>query len=270
MPWLERIGLAREEDEIDAGEQGFVEPDFRIAHGGVVGGRLPIDEGEGARDVGVARHRHPRLLPDEVQHPAGRQPARRRLDRRERLRERAREALRGLLPPEDRAEEPVERGVVAGGEGVGDDDVGGEGLDGLHVAPPVLVHVDDDVGGREPPQPVEPDRLRASDPRDRIDRRLRMDAERGAAGHGRAEPEVEEQLRDARDEGDDPGRGPGPGVLAARVVGALRGHRFRPRLRPAPGCAVGIFTKYASRRRILGTLVSRPQRTRGRGPGVRV
>ena len=112
---------------------------------------------------------------------------------------------------------------------MGDDDVGGEGLDGLHVAPPVLVHVDDDVGGLEAAQAVEPDRLRASHPRNGLDRGPRMDAEGGAAGHERSEPEVEEQLRDARDEGDDARRRRGAGMLAARVVGVLRRHHRRHR-----------------------------------------
>ncbi len=123
--------------------------------------------------------------------------------------ERVTEGLGRGIPPEDPSEQPVQPRVVERAERVRDDDRRHEARDLLDRLAPVLVDVHDDVGRGKLPDPVDLDVLGAADLRDGADDVSRMDAEPGSADELRSEPEIAEQLGDARNEADDPRVGPG-------------------------------------------------------------
>src|SRR6185295_4377871 len=69
----ERERLRAEQDLVDVGEPPLAAGERRIARrageaAGRIGQRLPADPGEHPREVGVARDRHPRPVPDQVEH----------------------------------------------------------------------------------------------------------------------------------------------------------------------------------------------------------
>ena len=103
-----------------------------------------------ARDVGVARDRHPRLAPDQVEHALARQRRRRRVERRERLvelRRRARAASRSR--PKIAPNSAIEPRVVVRVERMRDDHVRHERARRVDVLAPVLVDVDDEMRRRQ-------------------------------------------------------------------------------------------------------------------------
>ena len=185
-----------------------------------------VDEGEGPRDVGVGRDGHPRIAPDQVEDPPWREAARGGFQRGDGALERAAEAFGGLAAREDAPDQPVQGRVVPWAERMGDDDVGHERGQRIRIFAAVLVHVDDDVGRLQRPDPIQARGLGAPYPRDVRNAVARVDAERGTPDHQASGPEVEEELGDARHQGDDP-RFTGSGRV--RRPGRIAQLRVRPR-----------------------------------------
>ena len=201
-------------------------------------GRVPADQVQHRRDIGIARHRHPRLLPDEIEHvqaPGGtgrRQGGARGL-------ERPGQRRRLVRPAEQAAHQGVEPEIVVRRQRMGDDHVGHEGAHRLGHLDGVLVDVQDGVGRRQRLQLAQIDLLGAADRRDRPHGIRRVDAEAGARDHPVRQAEIDQQFGDRRHEAGDPRLRPGRREAVAGVVfqqrsGSLR-HRLAFALPVSPG-----------------------------------
>src|SRR6185369_13007355 len=208
-----RERLRAEQDLVDLGEPRFAADECRIAGrageaAGHIGQRLPADPREHAREVGVARDRHPRPVPDQVEDATLGSACGRR--RRELAGEGATQRAGVGSDPRlagERRRQLVDQGeVVFGVERMRDDDLRGSvapSADRLDRLAPVLVDVDEDVRRRQPAQPVEADVLGAADLGDGGDLLFRADAKAGAGDQPLAETEGEGELGQARNQAGD-------------------------------------------------------------------
>ncbi len=218
MTLLERERLRAEQDPLDRAEPRLVAGHVRIARGagvaaGPVGQRLPADAGEHAREVGVARHRHPRVVPDQVEDAALR--AALGAGRRQRVGQRVAQAGSALVQVrragEDRRQLVDQRKVVDRIARMRDDDLRrrvAPRLDRVDRLLPVLVDIDQHVRGRQLAQLGQVHVLGTADLGDGADAIARVDAKPGAGDQAFAEAEREDQLgqaghqaRDARRRG---------------------------------------------------------------------
>ena len=126
MAFLEGKRLTGEQHQVHPGKQVRGELQFRIATARVASGGSEVDKREGAGHVGVARDGHPRVAPDQVQDAALREPDRRGLQCGQGTLERSTQTLGRIAVGEDFADQPIQGGVVARAERMGDDDVGNE------------------------------------------------------------------------------------------------------------------------------------------------
>ena len=219
-----RKGSLREQDAVDC-RRSRAAGRPRVALGRALGHRVPADERQRARDVGVAARRSSRGRARSGRGrlaTAGSRPAISRVAPRRTTRTAARPR-----PPGRRSRRAAGRAsrLSSGPSGWVTTTDGHERAQLLDRLEPVLVDVDDDVRRRELADPVDLHVLRAPDLRDRRDGLPRVDAEAGAPDELPGEPEVAEELGDARDEADDAGVGAGRRVrrdagIASRADGA--------------------------------------------------
>ena len=167
--------------------------------------REPIDASQHARDVGVAGHRHPRLAPDQVEHRLRGPP------RRLRQFELALEFVaqrRGALAHAGQRTEGIEqllqqREVVLRRAGMRDDQLGHEVTQRVEGFAPVLVDVEQHVGGPQAAQLREVHVLRAADLGHLAQLLDRVDAEAGARNQLLAQAQCDDQLGEAGHEAGD-------------------------------------------------------------------
>ena len=192
-------------------------------------GRPPADQAEHRRDVGVARHRHPRVLPDEIEHvPAPGGTGRRQgIERRAELPAQRRRLVR---PAEQAAHQSVEPQIVLRRQRMGDNDIRHEPAHRLGHIDGVLVDIQDGVGRRQRFQLAQIDLLGAADCGNARHGPGRMDAEAGARDQPLAEAEIDQQFGDRRHKTGDPRLPPGRREAVAGVVLQQRSRRFRHRL----------------------------------------
>ena len=191
-------------------------------------------------DVRRARHRHPRLAPDEVEHAARAAAARRGVARRAMRRREVVGERGGLaLASEDVAEQrDTAAALSAGIVRMRDDDVRNERARGVDVLAPVLVDVHDEVRRRERAQAREVGILGAADLGHRA--ALRADECRSRCARRRCRPssEREQELGQARHQARDARRRPrrrvrdarpvDVGAATSRLSRGCRGLRLRP------------------------------------------
>src|SRR5438552_6920476 len=196
----EEVRFARLQHDPGAVEYVALELDLGVAIGAVRRDGFPFYEREHPRNVGIARHRHPGIFPYQVEHAVQRKAARRRLQRRVRCLEFAAQRFGLVLSPEYSADQPVEGRVVERRERVRDDQLGNEPGDRASVLFPVLVDVEDDVGGPQRAQLVQIDILGGADSGYPANELAGMDAEAGSPHELRRESEIADELSDARDQ----------------------------------------------------------------------
>ncbi len=153
MPGAEAIGLAGQQHLVHRAEPVCRPVEHRIAAAARLmqaitaqhlGQGVPAHGGEALADVGVARHGHPRIAPDEVEHLARRAGAGLHLLQYGlQLLAQGGDALgHAGQAAEGRAELVEQAQVVLRGLRMGDDDVGHEGAQRIHGFAGVFVDVD--------------------------------------------------------------------------------------------------------------------------------
>jgi hypothetical protein len=182
-----------------------------------LGPGAPAGLGQQRRDVGVARHRHPGVAPDQVQHafagPGALAAARQRGAEVGRQR-RGAFVDAGLVGK--RGPQLLEQHqVVLRPPRMRDDDVRYEGAQRLGRVQPVLVHVDDDMRRRQRAQLGQVHVLGAAHLGHASDRRGWVDAETGARDQAGRQPQRHQRLGRARHQRGD-ARGRHCGSVSAR------------------------------------------------------
>ncbi len=210
----ERLGA--QEHLLDLGQPRLVAGERRIARRARRaaldrGQGEPADAGEHARDVGVRRDGHPRVVPDQIEHGA-RRPARR-LGQRQLMLQRGAQRRRPLGNAGHGAELGRqlgdERQVVFRADRVGYDDArrrSAPSSNRLDRLAPVLVNIDQHVRRRQPAQLVEIDRLGAAHLRHPAHGSGRMDAPAGTRHQMVAQTERHDELGQARHQAGNPHR----------------------------------------------------------------
>ena len=183
---------------IDVGEHSGIQLNLGIAHARRCRQRVPAGQCQRARYIRIARHRHPRFAPDQIQHVLPRQRGARSDGIIVSPRVFGTQSFCAVRAIEYAGEQAIQRQVVERRERMGDDDVRHEAGEFIDRGLLVLVDIDDDVGRRQFAYAHEIDVFGAADFRNAAHAVARVNAKAGAADQRRREAEFAYELGDAR------------------------------------------------------------------------